>query len=408
MTLSRAPWLALALSAGLAADGLAQGAAAPLSLPVAIDLARAHSPTVRAAHLRADAEIDAARAAGRWRAPTLDLSIENLGPQDLDHDGFVWFTQSLDLGARRSTRLALAAATRERAVREVDARRRDLDLRVVDVYLSSLRASQAGALLEAHEATLDELVRLVARRVTEGVAAEGDLHKLEVERTRTGLERRRLALERRQHLMRLGTLIGLPGEDLANRLVVPVPPPVESVDIETALAQRPDLALAAAQVEERRRAADAERALGSAAFAATGGYKRTAGLHTATAGVSIDLPIGQRNRSATVRAQADAEAARLEYEQGRLLVRQEIEHALVVARALADEVTRIDDTLVTPADYAQRAARAAFREGTGDALAVVDADRVWLAARRDALDLRLDAVAAAIQARVAAGQEATP
>ena len=132
-----------------------------------------------------DGEAGVADASRAWRSPTLDLSVENLGPQDLDHDGFVWFTQPLDIGARRSTRIAAAGASRDFLAATGRAARRVVDLAVVDTYLGVVRARQASKLLAAHERALDEVVRLVERRVREGVAAEGDLRKLEAERGRT-------------------------------------------------------------------------------------------------------------------------------------------------------------------------------------------------------------------------------
>jgi outer membrane protein TolC len=139
-----------------------------------------------------------------------------------------------------------------------------------------------------------------------------------------------------------------------------------------------------------------------------GGYKRTAGFNTGTAGVSIDLPIGLRNAPARLRAEADIEAATLGLEQARALARLDIEQALLAARVLTTQAARVTDDLVTPAEIAQRAARAAFREGTGDALAVVDADRVHLDTRREALALQLDAAAASIRARLALGEDPVP
>ena len=94
--------------------------------------------------------------------------------------------------------------------------------------------------------------------------------------------------------------------------------------------------------------------------------------------MSIDLPIGLRNAPARIRAEADVTAATLELEQARALARVDIEQALLAARVLTTQAARVADDLVTPAEIARRAAQAAFREGTGDALAVVDADRVYL------------------------------
>ncbi|BCS31039.2 hypothetical protein TBR22_A02380 [Luteitalea sp. TBR-22] len=380
----------------------------PFTLAQAVALARGHAPAVRAAQARATAESDVAQASRRWRNPTVDLSIENLGPQDLQHDAFAWFTQPLDVGARRSTRIAAAQASRDYLTREVDAQRRGADVAVVEAYLAVARARQAAGLLAVHERAIEEVVVLVRRRVAEGVAPEGDLRKLEAEQARTRVAHVRADLDLRQRALALGVLIGQEGAGLAERVVVPPVPPVVATDVAAAVEQRADVRAAAAWLEDRKTNAAAERALGSTAFAATGGYKRTSGFNTGTAGISIDLPVGLRNTPARLRAEAEVTAATLALEQARAAGRADVEQALLAARVLGEQATRVATELVEPAVVAQRAARAAFREGTGDALALVDADRVYLDTQREALAVQLDAAAAAIRARLALGEDPLP
>lgn len=380
----------------------------PLSLDEALKLAASRAPAVRAALARATAEASASDASRRWRHPTVDVSVENLGPQNLEHDAFVWFTQPLDIGARRSTRIAAAQASRELLALDVDARRLSVDVAVIDSYLAAVRAREATRLLVAHEQALDDVVQLVRRRVNEGVAPEGDLRKLEAEAARTRIAHVRADLELRHHGLALGVLIGQTEASLVDRLALPAAPPLLVGDVIAAIERRPDVRVAAARVEERRTAAAAERALGSTALAATGGYKRTSGFNTGTAGVSIDLPFGLRNTPARLRAEAEVTAAGLELDQIRLQARADIDQALLAARLLSEHASRVADALVEPAAIARRAARAAFREGTGDALALVDADRVHLDTQREALAVQLDAVAASIRARVALGEDPLP
>ena len=400
--------VAQVLPAATASPDATNPALVPLPLEAALTLARRHAPAIRAAATRATAEADVAEAARAWRHPTVDLSVENLGPRGLDNDGFVWVTQPLDIGARRSTRIAAARASRDLLARQVDAERQVIDFTLVDVYLGVVRARQASDLLASHERALDEVVSLVERRVREGVAAEGELRKLEAERGRTRIARVRHDLDRHQFASKLGFLTGLADSALDQRVRMPPAAPVTTTDIDAAIERRADVRAAVARVEERRTAAAAERALGLTALAATGGYKRTAGLNTGTAGVTIDLPIGLRNAPARLRAEADAAAALLELEQARALARLDIEQALLAARVLTAQAARATDELVTPAQIARQAARAAFREGTGDALALVDADRVHLDTQREALALQFDAVAASIRARLALGEDPVP
>ncbi len=394
--------------AGVPATAEATAAAEPFTLAAALAQARNRAPVVKAAEVRATAQGSAAEATRRWRSPTLDLSIENLGPQDLDHDGFVWFTQPLDVGARRSTRIAAAQALRDTLTREVDVQRRGVDSLVVEAYLGVVSGRQTTELLAAHEKAVEDVVQLLQRRVQEGVAPEGDLRKLEAERARVGLTRVRADLAMRQQAVRLAALTGEDAATLVGRVTAPSSPPVSSADVDAAIEGRADVRAALARLDERRTVAAAERALGGTAWALTGGYKRTAGFNTGTAGISIDLPIGARNAPARLRAEAEVTAAQLELEQVRTLARAEIDQALLAARLLSAQAERVATELVRPAIVAQRAARAGFREGTGDALALVDADRVYLDSQREALAVQLDAAAASIRARLALGEDPLP
>jgi outer membrane protein TolC len=90
------------------------------------------------------------------------------------------------------------------------------------------------------------------------------------------------------------------------------------------------------------------------------------------------------------------------------LARAEIDTQLRTAAALAERALRTERELLVPVDVARQAARASFREGGGDVLRLVDAERVYIEAHRDGLDLKLDAIFATIRARLALGQEIAP
>jgi outer membrane protein TolC len=81
---------------------------------------------------------------------------------------------------------------------------------------------------------------------------------------------------------------------------------------------------------------------------------------------------------------------------------------LRAASELSWRLDRMQEDLVRPAEAARRAALASFREGAGDVLRVVDAERIYSEARREALDLAVDAFLAIGRVRLAAGQEVLP
>jgi cobalt-zinc-cadmium efflux system outer membrane protein len=151
-----------------------------------------------------------------------------------------------------------------------------------------------------------------------------------------------------------------------------------------------------------------ERARRYPDLAVAGGYKRTTGLDTAVVGLVATVPVFARNGRAAARAEAEARAAGLELEAALALARAEAAILVRSARELQARLARLDDDLVRPAEEARRSALAAFREGAADVLRVVDAERTNTEARREALDLTVEAYLASGRARLAAGLEALP
>ncbi|HQQ78889.1 MAG TPA: TolC family protein [Thermoanaerobaculia bacterium] len=142
--------------------------------------------------------------------------------------------------------------------------------------------------------------------------------------------------------------------------------------------------------------------------ALTAGYKRTFGLDTGLAGLVIPLPIFDANAGNVARAEAEEQAAqsRLTALESRLLAGGAAQ--IAAARELRARALTVEEDLVRPAEGARDAATAAFREGASDVLRLVDARRLYLDARREALDLFAEAALRAAEVRLLLGEEAIP
>jgi outer membrane protein TolC len=120
------------------------------------------------------------------------------------------------------------------------------------------------------------------------------------------------------------------------------------------------------------------------------------------------LPLFDRNESAAARARGEERSAAAERD---ALVFQLTSDAAALIRAAGELTHRARLTpaeLLAPAEEVRRAARAAFREGTADVLKLIDAERVYADVRRAAIELRLDALLATLEARFAVGEETIP
>jgi cobalt-zinc-cadmium efflux system outer membrane protein len=390
-------------------------AAERLTLSEAVALARAHSPLAAAARAQADGATQAAKAAGRLADPMFELKAENWRPgaddfvASADLDVFAVLTQPLDLFTR-SGRKAQARGESDEATAERLRAEQDVELGTVRRYLEAWRGRELVAALEAQADNLRGIVAAMEKRVAEGYAAEADLLRFRAEGARAANHLARARIEQQRAEAELAFLVGRPVEGVRLERPDLPPPPGDDPEAlaEQALAHRPDVAAARARAARAQGTMSLEKARRYPDLALTGGYKRTAGLDTAVVGVVTTVPVFERNGRAVARAEADARAADLELQAA--LARARAEAAILVraARALQERLARLDDDLVRPAEEARRSALAAFREGASDVLRVVDAERTNTEARREALDLTVEAFLASGRARLAAGLEVLP
>jgi outer membrane protein TolC len=399
---------------------LAQAPAQPppagtLTLAEAVALARTRSPLAAAARAQAEGAARAAQVAGRPADPTLELVAENWRPgaddftASADLDVFAVVTQPLDLFTRGGRKAQARGESDEAAAGRLQAEQ-DVVLDTVRRYLEAWRGRELVAALEAQAENLEGIVSAMEKRVGEGYAAEADLLRFRAEAARAANHLARARIEQARAEAELAFLVGRPADGARlERPDLPPPPGGEPEALaEQALANRPDVAAARARVARAQGTMSLEKGRHWPDLALTGGYKRTAGLDTAVIGVVTTVPVFERNGRAVARAEADARAAGLELQA--TLARARADAAILVhaARELAARLARLDEDLVRPAAEARRSALAAFREGASDVLRVVDAERTNTEARREALDLTVEAFLASGRARLAAGLEVLP
>jgi outer membrane protein TolC len=393
----------------------AQVSGETLTLGAAVGLARARSPIAAAARVQVEGAARAAEAAGRLADPALQVIAENLRPWDEDYESstdlevIAVVTQPLDLFTR-SGRKQQARGERD----EADAARvrseQEVVLDTVRSYVETARGREFVAALEAQVGNLTAIVEAMERRVAEGYAAEADLLRFRAEEARAANQLATARIERERAEAELAFLIGEPVA--GRRLEVPAPPPIPGGDpavlSEEDLARRPEVLAAQARLARARGTLSLERSLRYPDLALAGGYKRTTGLNTAVVGIVDSVPIFARNGRAVAHADADVRAAELELDAALARARVESSVLILSARHLSERLARLDADLVRPSEEARRSALAAFREGATDVLRVVDAERTNTDARREALEITVQAFLASCRARLAAGLEAMP
>ena len=396
-------------------SGDSQASLPILTLSAALAQARTSSPQRRAAVYVADGAREAARVAGRLPNPQVEFRTENWNTSELASspslDVFAVLTQPFELGGKRGIRRQLASAESQVAATALTSLERELALETVRAYVRALRARALVETLTGYREGLTSLVTSMARRVEEGYSAEADLLKFKTEAARVHGDIARAQLELERSLAALGISIGAAAPIHPSQLVEPPAIAVPAADagaIAAGIARHPDVAAATASVERARQVMAFERARRLPDAMVSGGYKRTAGFDTSVFGVTIAVPLFDRNGASIARSTG--------LERGAMAEREAIVHRLSTdaasviraARTIADRAITASQELLEPAEEVRRAARTAFREGAADVLKLIDAERVYADVQRAAIDLRLDALVTTIEARFALGEETIP
>jgi cobalt-zinc-cadmium efflux system outer membrane protein len=363
--------------------------------------------------LVAEGAHEAARVAGKLPNPLFDFRVENWSPASgaPDRDVFALGTQPFELGGKRSLRRELAISERDAAAGSVRSLERSLALDTVRAYVGALRARALLETLIGNRDGLKTIVDSMNRRVDEGYSAEADLLKFKTEAARIDVDIVRAQLELTRGLTSLAIAIGAPARIEASQLVEPEPltaPNGDAALVAASVARHPDVLAAKAGFEHAQRLTAYERARRIPDAAVTGGYKRTAGFNTVVFGVTLSVPVFDRNQAGVARAFGIERGA--DADRDALVQRLTIDAIAVVgaAQAISARAERTAQELLAPAEEVRRAALAAFREGSTDVLKLIDAERVYAEVRKAAVDLRLDALLATIEARFALGEETIP
>jgi len=341
--------LALLVVAALAAAGIAHAQpGAELTVDEVVARALADSPDLRAARAEIDAGAGRLQQAGLRPNPMLELGGQKaLSP---DNNVMIGLTVPLDLNGRKEGRVAVA----ERELQMKRAQVRDRERRLAaDVRM------KAGELLAARRslAVTDDLLgvnrdalRLVRDRVGQGATPALEENLMLVEVNRLDAMRQLVASRLEIASLQLKALAGMaPDAPLALRgdLAPSGSPPIADEAVRQALAARPDLDAARADVAMGAAKIRKERAEGRWDASVNVGYQRqdfgfdlngvtSTGatrpiqdvFHYFGAGVSIVLPVRNRNQGNIVAASAEAQAAERRLQFAELTVRQEVAAAL--------------------------------------------------------------------------------
>jgi len=336
-----------------------------ITVEQAVTYALEHNGELLAARKEIDAASSLVKQAALRANPKVDATVSKT-VTGTDNNITLNGMLPLELGGRRPARIRVAERELEMRRQDVANRERMLAADVRAKFGEALAAILKLGFDEELIATSQRGYDLVAARVTEGGTAPLEQNMVLVELNRLRSTRETAEGKAQIEMLELRNLIGMaPDESIRlrgdfNDLIAPLLPIAEATA--RALSERPDLKLAKAAESFAEARIEQARTEGRLDASLIAGYQRMdfgyplngindAGqlkpiqgtFHYFTVGVSLDLPVRNKNQGAIEAAVAEAEAAKRRREFLELTVRREVASAYAQynSTARAAEIFRI-------------------------------------------------------------------
>ena len=402
----------LLASAGLTLGLQAQQLPNTLDLDQAIEIAFSRHGDLEAARAAIQARAGSTRQAGVMPNPVFSFQTENWRfygtpgfSASRNLDVFAWVGIPIETAGKRRRRVELAEADE----RIAEHRRQLVAWRIRQgvkrAYWKALAAASDVEMLARSRDTLQRLEDYHEVQVRQGGMAQVDLIKVRVETGRAALALSGAKMEVSRSKIALLEAMGIPEVNTGFEVRQPEPRPVylswddtqaTRQTLEAALAHRPEILIARAQVERARAELALQRSLARPDVRPFLGYKRTAGFNTLMGGFSIPLPVGDRNTGRIEEALAEVRRREAALRAVEARTGAEVAAAVETVRRSREMLRAMETGVLDRARETSRIAQAAYQEGGVELLEVLDAQRaqneIGLFHSRSAFDYQLSRV----------------
>lgn len=390
------PTRSLALICLLSASAFAQ-AGQGLTLNQALDAAFADNPDLAAVRQELGIAEGERRQAGLM--PNPELSWEREDTRRDTSTTTVMLSQALELGGKRGARVEVAKAGQDIARLELERQGNGLRADVTQAFHAALRAQTAMELAEQSRALTERGLRVVQARVAAGQSSPVEATRAEVQLAQAQAQLRRAEADRVvawQALARLTGSADLAFTQLDGSGLLPGPAPQAEVLLGK-VEQTVEWRLAAAQIERGEAALGSEKAqrIPNLTVSLGSQYSREDRERVNVVGLSMPLPLFDRNQGNVLAASRRADQARDLRNAVELRLRSDTRSALSQWTVAMAEVNAYDRTILPSARQAVDTAMRGFERGKFAFLDVLDAQRTLIEARGE----YLDALASASNAR---------
>jgi len=383
-------WLVRLSGAILLTVGMATAVhAASLSLNDIMTQAEAQSPSLAESRALVDAAAGKARQAGLAINPVLTIDVENFAGSGVNRsfesaETTAGIEQTFELGGKRAARKALAAAELDIARLKFNMLQADLQRSLRMAYAAALAAEERLMLSRAANDRARALSRTAQSLVAAGRepplrALRAEALVIESEATLTASE-----TELRRARRELFFLAGM-DQDAEFELVKgfdTIIAPTDLARLDKPLTQRfAEAELAAAQARVVQ-----ERSLATPDVTGLFGVRRfqESGTTALLAGISVPLPVRNRNQGGVAAAQSDLIAAQHRLTLAQMQSQRDVRNAQMALDAATRRSKAISESGLKQAEEALRLAQLGYQAGKFSLLDVLDAEAA-LNQIRDAL-----------------------
>ncbi|NMZ24427.1 TolC family protein [Pseudomonas proteolytica] len=354
-----------------------------LTLESALQNAFAGNPDLAAAQW----EIDIAQG-GRQQAGLIPNPVASWDAEDTRRSTrttTVKLSQTLELGGKRGARIEVASRAQDAAAQELEQRRNLLRAEVIDGFYGALWAQERLELAQRSMALAERGLVIANGRVTAGKASPVEATRAQVEVSQIRLERSRAEIGVSDAYRRLAAITGSAtiGFERVEAGAVNTPALPSATQLLARLESTAELRLAQLQIQQRdaglgqekaQRIPDLDVSIGSQ-------YDASVRERVNLVGVSMPIPLFNRNQGNVLAASRRADQARDLRNATELRLRTETRQALDLWATANSEVRAFNQVILPAAQSAVDSATRGFEMGKFNFLDVLDAQRTLIAAR---------------------------
>ena len=360
-----------------------------LTLRQAIALTLIHNPQLKSQSHELRISEAAKLQASLRPNPTLDVEAENLGISN-SVETTIMLSQLIEMGDKRRKRVRVASLGRNIAAMDYEAARLDILTTVNKSFIDVLAAQRR---LE----TTKQLVGL-SRKALDAVSARVSAGKdspIEETRARIALSGINVEFEQAKQTLaasRKALANMWAADEPAFDKVVADFDDIRAVpsqkDLAKLIANNPDLAVWAVEIEQRRAALNLERARGKSDITVGGGvkYLEESGETGMVIGLSMPIPFFDRNQGGRLRAAARLSQAAQQQKAARLRINTALTRAFMELSNAYVQSTELKNNVLQNAENLFDVATEGYSAGKFDYLTVLDAQGTLFEAKLKYID----------------------